>query len=94
VGVQGDGFVPAGFAFADLDHGVIEDAKLDDGGGLDREVGVDADGSGGIEVDGVERSVAEAGGRAGGGELLELLLEGRRGDLGGEGKGDAEQGGG
>ena len=27
VGVEGDGLVPAGFAFADPDHGVVEDGR-------------------------------------------------------------------
>ncbi len=58
-------------------------AELDDGGGLDGEVGVDAYGVQGVELNGVEGGVAEAGGGAGGDDLLELLLEGG-GGLGGE----------
>ena len=81
-------------AVADFDHGVIEDAELDDGGGPDGLVGVDSDGGVGVEVDGVEGGVAEAGGGAGGGELLELLLEGRGRGLGGDGEREGEQGGG
>jgi hypothetical protein len=83
VRVKGDGLIPTGFAIADLDHGVVEDGEFDDGGGLDGEVGVDGDGFIGVELGGVEGDVAEAGGGAGGGELLEELLEvGSRG-LGG-----------
>jgi len=89
VGVEGDGLIPAGFAFADLDHGVVENAELDDGGGLDGEIGVDANDVLGVELEGVEGGVAEAGGGAGGGELLELLLEGR--GLSGESDGGAEE---
>ena len=90
VGVEGEGLVPAGAAGADLGHGVVEDGEFDDGGGLDGEVGVDADGLGGGEVEGVEGGVAGAGGGAGGGEVAELLLEGC---LGGEGGGGAKENG-
>ena len=67
-------------------------AELDDGGGLDREVGVDAYCGVGVEVYGVEGGVAEAGGGTGGGELLEALLQG--GGLGGEREGGGEECGG
>ena len=60
------------------------------------EVGVDADRFRGVEADGVEGGMAEAGGGAGGGQLLELLLEDRGGrldgGLGGEDDGDSKQG--
>jgi hypothetical protein len=84
-GVEGDGFVPAGFAVADVDHGLVEDRELDDGGGLDGEVGVDGYGFIGVELGGVEGDAAEASGGARGGELLEQLLKGRGGSLCGSG---------
>jgi hypothetical protein len=54
---------------------VIEDAELNDGGGLDGKIGVDADGLEGVKLDGVESGMAKGGSGAGVDGLLELLLE-------------------
>jgi hypothetical protein len=66
-------------AGSDFGHGVVENGEFDDGGGLDGEVGIDTDGLGGFEVNGVEGGVAEEGGGAGIDCLAKLLLEGGHG---------------
>jgi len=75
VGVQGDGLIPARFALPDLDHGVIQNAELDDRGGWDGEVGADSYRLEGVELDGVESDMAESSLGARIGHLLDSLLQ-------------------